>query len=91
MYFNGLFNLEKWNTEAEYAIFDDWEDWSRFYNYKQFLGAQKEFELTDKYMKKKTVTWGKPCIILSNEEPNFKDHNWILLNCITETLKNKLF
>lgn len=52
MYFNGMLMLDLWDSDAEYAIFDDFEDWSRFYNYKQFLGAQKEFILTDKYIKK---------------------------------------
>ena len=34
------------------------------------LDAQKEFVMTDKYMKKTTVTnWGKPCIWLNNQDP----------------------
>jgi len=81
MYFNSMFNLDKWDDSADYAIFDDWEDWSKFYFYKQFLGAQQEFELSDKYKKKQTVRWGKPTILLSNTYPNFSDDQWIEGNC----------
>lgn len=81
MYFNGMFDLSNWNPDAQYAVFDDWEDWTKFFGYKQWLGAQKEFTITDKYRKKMTVSWGKPCIICSNELPNFLDKDWISLNC----------
>nr|WAE43014.1 MAG: replication associated protein [Cressdnaviricota sp.] len=91
MYFNGSFNLDKWDPDAAYAIFDDWEDWSRFFQYKQWLGAQREFEATDKYRAKRTLIWGKPSIILSNEMPCFKDWNWIQENCFIQEIKEKLF
>lgn len=81
MYFNGMFNLEKWDDDAAYAIFDDFPDWSTFRHYKQFLGAQSEFEITDKYRRKRTVRWGKPCILLSNVDPGFPDGHWVLGNC----------
>lgn len=88
MYFNGMLNLDKWDNDATYAVFDDWEDWGRFYLYKQFLGAQKEFELTDKYRAKRTVQWGKPSIVISNETPFFKDWNWIEINCFIVKINN---
>lgn len=91
MYFNGMFNLEQWNPDAQYAIFDDWEDWDKFYNYKQWLGAQKEFTVTDKYRKKQNITWGKSCILLSNQNPHFKDNEWININCFTVFITNKLY
>lgn len=91
MYFNMYFNLESWNPDAEYAIFDDFDDWSKWFSYKQWLGAQKEFTVTDKYRKKMNISWGKPTILLSNEIPLFKDQNWIDKNCITFVVKNKLF
>ncbi|QGH72418.1 MAG: Rep protein [CRESS virus sp. ctpVY4] len=71
MYFNGMFNLDSWDIDAEYAVFDDWEDWTKFYLFKQFLGAQQEFDITDKYRRKTRVRWGKPCIVLSNDLPSF--------------------
>ncbi len=89
MYFNGQFNLEDWDDSAKYAIFDDWEDWTRWFSYKQYLGAQETFTVSDKYKKKRTVTWGKPCIVLSNQMPDFKDWTWIEINCTIYDLQNK--
>lgn len=91
MYFNGMFNLDDWDEAALYAVFDDWADWDKFYLYKQFLGAQKEFIVTDKYHKKRTVSWGKACILLSNKEPCFADYDWIKLNTIIVEIKTSLF
>lgn len=82
MYFNGLFNLDQWDDSAEYAIFDDWDDWSKWYSYKCWIGAQNEFTVTDKYKKKQSIRWGKPSIILSNDDPNFKDNAWVARNAI---------
>lgn len=56
-----------------------------------FLGAQQEFEVTDKYRKKITVKWGKPSIILSNNFPDFKDRIWIQANCFICEIRQKLF
>lgn len=91
MYFNGAFNLDEWNDDAEYCIFDDFEDWSRFFMYKQFLGAQEEFTISDKYKHKRCVKWGKPCIILSNSTPNFQDGQWIEGNTFIQYLENPLY
>lgn len=86
-----MFSLDTFNPDAEYAIFDDWEDWDRFYNYKQFLGAQEEFVVSDKYRKKRTIRWGKPCIVISNTLPAFKDMDWIHLNCVIYYVNEPLF
>lgn len=91
MYFNGLFDLGEWDHTAEYAVFDDWSDWSKFYFYKQFMGAQRQFTLTDKYRKKRTVRWGKPCIILANNRPQWDDEEWIEGNTIQCHLVRALF
>lgn len=92
MYWNSCFNLDKWDPEAQYAIFDDFEDWTRFYNYKQWLGAQREFEATDKYRARKTLLWGKPTVVLSNERPLFRDWTWIMANCFIVNIgPNKLY
>ncbi|AXH73728.1 MAG: Rep catalytic domain protein [Cressdnaviricota sp.] len=72
----------------DYAIFDD-IDWSngalKGDGYKAWLGGQDDFTCTDKYKGKFTVSWGKPCIFLTNNDP-FKglrpaDANWLLGNC----------
>lgn len=83
MYFNSHFDISLWDSDADYVIFDDWNDWSRLINYKCFLGAQRQFTITDKYAKKRTVLWGKPTIILSNQEPMFPDPVWIHANCVS--------
>lgn len=88
MYFNHLFNLSDWNDSADYIIFDDF-GWDFIPAKKCFLGAQKEFTISDKYRKKKTVKWGKPCIILTNELPLFSE--WEKANTQTVYLTNKLF
>lgn len=91
MYFMGLFNLDKWDDNAKYVIFDDWEDWGKLFQWKCWIGAQEEFDVTDKYRKKKTVKWGKPAIILSNNEPIFPDMAWLKANTMTLQIKGKLF
>lgn len=91
MYFNGAFNLDDWSDSVEYAVFDDFPDWSKFLSYKQFLGGQHQFTVTDKYRKKMTVKWSKPCIILSNDLPNFPDMEWVKANCLILKVSGKLF
>jgi len=91
MYFNGMFDLGEWDNTCEYTIFDDWQDWTKLYFYKQFLGAQREFTLTDKYRRKRKVRWGKPCIVISNVKPEFEDGQWIALNCFQCYLIASLF
>lgn len=86
-----MFMLDLWDQQATYAIFDDFEDWERLYNYKQFLGAQAEFVAVDKYRKKRNVKWGKPCIVLSNNYPNFKDNIWVQANSFICEINEPLF
>lgn len=77
---------------AQYIIFDDVEidKWSA---YKQWVGAQKEFTLTDKYCQKETIVFGKPCIVLMNESPFSRtwDSDWIVANCFIVNVIQKLF
>jgi hypothetical protein len=51
-------------------------------------GAQQQFTVTDKYTRKKTIRWGKPCIYLNNQDPleaNLPDwqKQWLQANCVT--------
>jgi len=76
MYFNHLIDLKRWNSNANYVIFDDIE-FKFLPARKAFWGAQKTFTLTDKYMHKKTVQWGKPMIFLCNPDMDpSKDPEW---------------
>jgi len=95
MYFGGLFNLDKWDSRALYAVFDDIE-WKYFPAKKQLLGAQWEFELSDKYRRKKTVHYGLPAIYCMNEDnyaqlaidPMIK---WIRANNSIVKIHNKIY
>ncbi|QCX35057.1 replication-associated protein [Blackfly DNA virus 19] len=96
MYWNGMIDITNWDDEAEYAIFDDFE-YQYIPNKKGFFGSQKEFTLTDKYRKKKTVKWGKPCIYLYNEDMNplsklsTTEVDWLSENVIFTEFLNKLY
>lgn len=94
VYFNGMFNLDLWDDDAQYAVFDDM-DWKFFINWKCWLGAQKDFSCTDKYRRKMNLKWGHPTIWLSNNDPlerredgtyvqghSETDAAWIRNNCV---------
>lgn len=92
MYFNHLFNLDDWNINARYIIFDD-IDFKFLPARKAFWGSQKQFVVSDKYRKKQTITWGKPMIYLCNIEPSFEDseRDWYMSNCIIVNIYEPLF
>lgn len=99
MYFNMYFNLDLWDEEAEYAVFDDMDaDTEKplekyFPSWKQFFGAQKEFTVTDKYKKKRNVKWGKPIIFISNNEINcsVSTSNYIRMNSVRCNVYNNFY
>jgi hypothetical protein len=62
-------NMDLHDDTAEYAIFDDIEGGIKEINYKNWLGGQLHFSMTDKYKKKKSIIWGKPSIFISNDHP----------------------
>ena len=91
------FNLRKllnMGVDAvDYAIFDD-IDWKnaalKGEGFKAWLGGNKSFDVTDKFDRKFTLEWGKPCIVLTNRDP-YKglcedDIDWFKENCICITL-----
>jgi len=93
MYFNGLFNLDDWNTKAKYIVLDDFNI-EFLPQYKSWFGAQECFVITDKYRKKRTVEWGKPLIWVNNDDPrnNSKvDRNWMELNSVFCFINYKLY
>lgn len=98
MYFNGYFNLDLWDDEAEYAIFDDFDvDGKKleeyFRSWKCWFGAQKEFNITDKYKRKMNVKWGKPIIYISNNEIDCssKTLDYIRKNSIRVNVYNNFY
>jgi hypothetical protein len=89
VYFGGLFNLDEWEESgntARYAVFDDMQGgFSFFHSYKFWLGAQKDFTVTDKYKHKQKVKWGRPSIVCMNANPlmdSAVDQDWLLGNCV---------
>jgi hypothetical protein len=96
MYFCGMFNLDDWRESVVYIVLDDFRR-EFFPQWKCFIGCQKEFVLTDKYRKKKTVRFGRPCIWLCNPEDdprNGADHStieWIEKNAKIVRLQIQLY
>jgi len=98
MYFCGQFNLDDWDAEALYVVLDDFNI-KFFPQWKSFFGAQKCFVLTDKYRKKRTVLWGKPCIWVCNPGPESDprralsgtDLEWLRANVLFFDLSLPLF
>ena len=95
MYFQGMFNLDDWDNNARYAVFDDIE-WKYMPNKKQFIGCQSNFVVTDRYRKKRTVDYGLPTIICMNHD-NYQAvqadpmYDWVLGNSVVVIVNNKLF
>lgn len=85
-YFNNTFNLSAYDPNVRYAVFDDITDGLSKFPYKQWLGGQNQFEMTDKYHKKQTIYWNKPAIWIANENPLSHPKNidcdWIKGNCV---------
>jgi len=98
IYMACYFNLSLWDDEAEYIFVDDMDVPGKkleeyFRSWKAFFGAQKEFTLTDKYAKKKRVTWGKPMIYISNNEIecNTKTMDYIRKNSIIVNVYSEFY
>lgn len=74
--------------ETQYAVFDDFGGLKYCPQYKFWLGAQKQFTVTDKYKGKKIIEWGRPSIWLSNDNPldeyGLRDTEveWLKGNCV---------
>lgn len=88
IYWNGMIDMETFDEEAEYIIFDDFE-WEYFPNKKGWWGAQQEFTITDKYRRKRTIRWGKPMIWLGNKELILDE--WCRDNCIVVKVHSPLY
>jgi hypothetical protein len=99
-YFGGLFNLEDFCEDSNFAVFDDISGgFSFFPSYKQWMGGQFQFTVTDKYKHKVTVKWGKPSIWICNTDPRWDcykagsspDFEWMEENCIFYEVTDTIF
>ncbi|KAK7675911.1 hypothetical protein QCA50_021154 [Cerrena zonata] len=96
-YMCGMWNSDNLDRECEYVVLDDMDpEWFKGY-YKSFLGAQQEFNVTDKYRGKTRISdWSKPCIWLCNPEMDPRNakgfsRDWLDKNCVFYELKWPLF
>ncbi|UDN67454.1 replication-associated protein [robinz virus RP_389] len=96
MYMCGQFNLDDWDETAKYIVLDDFNI-KFFPQWKSFFGAQECFVLSDKYRKKRTVTWGKTCIWLCNRDGDPRgvisgaELEWLRSNAVIYDLFSPLF
>jgi hypothetical protein len=88
-------NMEQHKPGLEYAVFDDMAGGMRDFDYKAWLGGQRHFNITDKYMKKKSVTWGQPCIYICNEDPYVTERNvdlaWLSANTLCVHIDSSMY
>jgi hypothetical protein len=98
--FRGQCNMSDLNDvgveNVDYLIWDDvgWDDAGlKDGRYKCWLGGQPRFVITDKFLKKKTIDWNKPCIYLSNDNPLWTskstDTDWLNENCVIVDVGDK--
>jgi hypothetical protein len=85
-YFHGNWNIKQYNPNAQYNVFDDIKGQLDGFDFKSFLGAQKDIDITDKYHHKKRFHNGKPAIYISNTDPlttrRGREHrDWLKANC----------
>lgn len=81
---------------VQFWIFDDFPAERVKLNYKQFMGGQREFPVTDKYLRKRWIVNCGPAIYLFNT-PEFDslyrvlDMGWVEENCAIININNKLY
>jgi len=95
MFMSGLFNLDEWDESARYLVIDD-IDWKWLPAKKQLLGGQSNFNLSDKYRRKRQVVFGLPtiyCMNYDNYEEIAKDPMlpWLNDNCLRCFVENPFF
>nr|AMH87726.1 replication-associated protein [Pacific flying fox faeces associated gemycircularvirus-11] len=74
IYFCGLYSgAEAMKHDgADYAVFDDIQGGIKFFHgFKNWLGAQAEFQVKVLYKDPVRIQWGKPSIWLSNSDPRY--------------------
>lgn len=86
-----MYDLDEWRIDADYVVFDD-IPLKHVHAAKMWLSAQGVFTDTDKYRKKRRISWGpkKCCIVLCNRgrasdwrfsEEWQNDHEWFQDAC----------
>ncbi|QVH35918.1 replication initiation protein [Diaporthe pseudophoenicicola DNA virus 1] len=99
-YMSGCWNARLLDDDKQYVVIDDvpLDDKDMFKHFKQMLGCQNNFSVTDKYVKKvHFAKWGLPCIYLANQDP--REYNgidathrrWLNGNCVFVEVEKPLF
>lgn len=98
LYFCGLYSYKEAikAEEAQYAVFDDIQGGIKFFHsFKNWLGAQREFQIKGLYRDPELITWGKPSIWVSNTDPrhdmSLDDITWLEGNCYIVNVTSALF
>ncbi|QBG49358.1 Rep2 [Olive associated gemycircularvirus 1] len=81
---------------VKYAIFDDIRGGIKFFPaFKEWLGAQATVSVKRLYRDPKLVTWGKPSIWISNEDPRLcmesGDVSWLEANARFIEIREPIF
>lgn len=94
---NGLYSGSeaKRYASADYAVFDDISGGIKcFPHFKQWLGAQQQFQVKVLYRDPMLINWGKPCIWVANTDPRHdmtsQDIEWMEANCIFASIETSL-
>ena len=89
----GVFDLNAWREDYDYIVFDDISFNSMGF-FKCWFGAQKEFSITDKYLRKWRIKHGRPTIACFNQDIRccvWGDVEWMEANCVFVEIVNNLF
>ncbi|QNI80847.1 replication associated protein [Vochisia rufa associated gemykibivirus] len=82
----GRMNLQHFDNDCDYMILDDLPKGFRdFPHYKLWFQGAPQVNCSDKYMSAKSITWGRPCIWLSNQDPKTDrsvEYEWLQGNCV---------
>lgn len=96
-YMRGKFDLEQWNYQAKYFVWDDVE-WQFLPNKKEYVGCQSTITINPKYKRVVTLQFGIPVIFLTNSDIRNKlsandgiEIDFFNDNCITLVLTTKLY
>lgn len=82
-YWKGALNINNYDEDADYHIFDDLRKF-RDFDYKSWMGAD-DFTVSGKYRKEVTIKGGKAVIFICNQLPRAKDctdFDWWISNTV---------
>lgn len=83
-------------NDVDYAVFDDIAGGIKFFHgFKNWLGAQMNFQIKVLYRDPVQIRWGKPSIWLANTDPRLdmqpSDVSWLEGNCVFVELNEPIF